>query len=110
MNFDFALLTFSSTPLVAITSAKVLPDSCLWTPLLLDELHAHLLQPVRQHLHSAGLLCLWFEATQGDPNRGRHAKRYAHHLWKPEELAISQFGKVANAQDRQVDLRRLLQT
>ena len=29
---------------------------------------------------------------------------------KPEELSISQFGKVANVQDRQVDLLRLLQT
>ena len=29
---------------------------------------------------------------------------------KPEELSISQFSKVANVQDRQVDLLRLLQT
>ena len=29
---------------------------------------------------------------------------------RPEELSISQFGKVANVQDRQVDLLRLLQT
>ena len=29
---------------------------------------------------------------------------------KPEDLSISQFSKVANVQDRQVDLLRLLQT